>query len=65
MNPEEAVMIGEDVRAMTLVASHWGTINLSDEFPWEPPERFYKAGIDSGMKKEKIWIMKVGESRPL
>ncbi len=65
MNPEEAVTAAKEVHAKTLIASHWGTINLSDEPPWEPPERFFKACIDNGMKKKKIWVLKTGETRPL
>ncbi|WP_022663708.1 MBL fold metallo-hydrolase [Desulfospira joergensenii] len=65
MNPEEAVTTGKDLQAMTLIASHWGTINLSDEPPWEPPKRFHKAGIDNGLMENNIWVMKIGETRPL
>lgn len=65
VNPEEAVKAGREVGAEILIASHWGTINLSDEPPWEPPERFKKAGIDSGMAEKNIWVIKIGETRPL
>ena len=64
-NPEKAVITGKDLRAMTLIASHWGTINLSDEPPWEPPKRFLKAGIDNALTENNIWIMKIGETRPI
>lgn len=64
MNPDEAVKAGTDLRATNLIASHWGTINLSDEPPWEPPELFLKAGINSGFMENNIWIMKIGETRP-
>jgi L-ascorbate metabolism protein UlaG (beta-lactamase superfamily) len=64
--PEEAVSIGIDVRAKTLIASHWGTISsLSDEPIFEPPIRFKKAGIDSGFSDKDLWTMKVGETKPL
>lgn len=65
ITPEEAVAIGNEVRADTLIASHWGTINLSDEPPWEPPKRFSKAGLDNGFSEETLWVMKIGETRPL
>jgi len=65
VTPEEAVSIGVDVRANTLIASHWGTISsLSDEPPFEPPERFKESGIDNEFVEEDLWIMKVGETRP-
>jgi N-acyl-phosphatidylethanolamine-hydrolysing phospholipase D len=64
--PEEAISIGIDVRAKTLIASHWGTISsLSDEPTFEPPIRFKKAGRDSGFSEKDLWTMKVGETKPL
>jgi len=66
VTPEEAVSIGKDVRAKTLIASHWGTISsLSDEPMFEPPIRFKKAGRDSGFSEKDLWIMKVGETKTL
>lgn len=66
VTPEEAVSIGADVRAKTLISSHWGTISsLSDEPMFEPPIRFKKAGRDGGFSDENLWIMKVGETRLL
>jgi N-acyl-phosphatidylethanolamine-hydrolysing phospholipase D len=63
VTPEEAVSIGTDVRAKTLIASHWGTVSsLSDEPPFEPPKRFKKAGINNGFSEQNLWIMKVGET---
>jgi L-ascorbate metabolism protein UlaG (beta-lactamase superfamily) len=38
--PEEAVRLGRDLGARRLVGMHWGTIQLTDEPPFEPPERF-------------------------
>jgi N-acyl-phosphatidylethanolamine-hydrolysing phospholipase D len=64
--PEEAVSIGIDVRAKTLIASHWGTVSsLSDEPIFHPPIRFKKSGADSGLSNKNLWTMKVGETRPL
>jgi N-acyl-phosphatidylethanolamine-hydrolysing phospholipase D len=64
--PEEAVMIGKDLGATTLVASHWGTISsLSDEPAFEPPVRFKKAGYGNGFSDQTLWVMKIGETKPL
>ncbi len=63
VNPEEAIKIGMDINANVLVAGHWGTIELSDEPPWEPPKRFRTAAKSVGIDQERIWIMKIGESR--
>ncbi|MEN8167898.1 MAG: MBL fold metallo-hydrolase, partial [Pseudomonadota bacterium] len=66
ITPEEAVAIGKEVHAKTLIASHWGTVSsLSDEPPWEPPKRFKKAGFANGFSNKTLWVMKVGETRPL
>ena len=64
--PKESVSIGKDVRAKTLIASHWGTISsLSDEPMFEPPIRFKKSAVESGFSDKNLWIMKVGETREL
>lgn len=63
--PEEAVTIGKEINAKTLLGIHWGTIELSDEDPWEPPERFNEAAKKSGYSPDDIWIFKIGETRIL
>ncbi|MDF1685716.1 MAG: MBL fold metallo-hydrolase [Parvibaculaceae bacterium] len=63
--PEEAVQIGLDLRARQLVGMHWGTVVLTSEPPFEPPERFLAAGAAQGIAPENLWIMKIGETRPL
>ncbi|KTD61163.1 MBL fold metallo-hydrolase [Legionella spiritensis] len=61
--PELAVKIGRELRAETIIPIHWGTIILSDEPPFAPPERFYQAALAEGFSRENIWIMKIGETR--
>ena len=63
--PEEAVQMGQDLKAKTLVGMHWGTVVLTQEPPFEPPERFVAAGKEAGLADEAVWVMKIGESRPL
>ena len=63
--PEEAVQMGRDLRATRLVGMHWGTVVLTQEPPFEPPERFITAGRDSGYAPEDLWVMKIGETRSL
>jgi len=66
VTPEEAVSIGVDVKAKTLIASHWGTVSsLSDEPPFEPPIRFSKSALENGFLMDNIWVMKVGETRAM
>ena len=66
VTPEEAVAIGLDVKAKTLIGSHWGTLSsLSDEPTFEPPVRFKASGVEGSFTSENLWIMKVGETRPM
>ncbi|EKD70482.1 MAG: hypothetical protein ACD_46C00523G0008 [uncultured bacterium] len=65
ISPEEAVTIGQELRAKTLVAMHWGTIILSDEPSFEPPERFYRAAQLANYPKDTIWVLKIGETRKI
>ncbi|MEQ9146322.1 MAG: MBL fold metallo-hydrolase [Parvibaculaceae bacterium] len=64
-SPEEAVQMGLDLNARTLVGMHWGTVVLTQEPPFEPPERFLAAGHEAGYDDETLWIMKIGETRAL
>jgi N-acyl-phosphatidylethanolamine-hydrolysing phospholipase D len=64
-DPEEAVSLGRDVRAATLVAMHWGTIVLTDEPPFEPPGRFLAAATRAGFSDGRAWVMRIGETRAM
>jgi len=64
-SPEEAVLIGQDVKSKTLVAMHWGTVRLTDEPLFEPPGRFLQAASDAGYDDANTWVMSIGESRTL
>jgi L-ascorbate metabolism protein UlaG (beta-lactamase superfamily) len=64
-SPEEAVQMGIDLRARRLVGMHWGTVLLTVEPPFEPPGRFLAAGDAQGFAPEDLWIMRIGETRPL
>ncbi len=63
--PNEAVQVGLEVKAETIVAMHWGTIELSDEPHFEPPKRFIRSAQKAGISKERAWVMKIGETREL
>jgi N-acyl-phosphatidylethanolamine-hydrolysing phospholipase D len=62
-DPEQAVCLGRDVRAAALVAMHWGTIVLTDEPPFEPPQRFRAAANRAGFSDGRTWVMRIGETR--
>ena len=62
-NPEEAVQVANDVKASLIIPSHWGTIVLTDESPWEPPERYRAFAVKNGIGDDRACIMKIGETR--
>jgi N-acyl-phosphatidylethanolamine-hydrolysing phospholipase D len=64
-DPEEAVRIGRDLGCRRLVGMHWGTIVLTVEPPFEPPERFRIAGRAAGYDDADVWVMRIGETRGL
>ena len=62
-NPEEAIQLANDVKADIIVPSHWGTIELTDEPHWEPPERYRQFAVKNGISDSRAWVMKIGETR--
>jgi N-acyl-phosphatidylethanolamine-hydrolysing phospholipase D len=62
-NPEEAVQIARELRAERIIGMHWGSIALTDEPPFEPPERFRRAAGAVGYPDDKAWVMRIGETR--
>jgi L-ascorbate metabolism protein UlaG (beta-lactamase superfamily) len=65
VNPEEAVKIHRDLRAVRSVAMHWGTFVLTDEPLDEPPRRLATALHAAGLTHEHFWLLKHGETRRL
>jgi N-acyl-phosphatidylethanolamine-hydrolysing phospholipase D len=65
MGPEEAGRAWELLGADKLVAMHWGTFKLTDEPVSEPPERARAWFDGSGHPRERLWVLDVGETRPL
>jgi L-ascorbate metabolism protein UlaG (beta-lactamase superfamily) len=63
VTPEEAVRIGRDLNARRLAGMHWGSIQLTDEPPFEPPARFRTAAAEAGYGDEDAWVMAIGETR--
>jgi N-acyl-phosphatidylethanolamine-hydrolysing phospholipase D len=61
--PEEALALFTAVRARTFVAMHWGTFDLADEPIDEPPRRLREAATRQGLDRERVWILKHGETR--
>lgn len=65
MNPEEAGRAWEILGARRLVAMHWGTFKLTDEPLGEPPERLRAFWKERAHDRERLWILDLGETRPL
>lgn len=61
MNPAEAVQAGRDLGARALIGMHYGTFDLSDEPPSEPPELFHAAGRVAGYDNADIWLPPIGQ----
>jgi L-ascorbate metabolism protein UlaG (beta-lactamase superfamily) len=43
LGPEQAMQVGQEVRARTLIPVHWGLVKLAHHAWTEPPERFLAA----------------------
>jgi L-ascorbate metabolism protein UlaG (beta-lactamase superfamily) len=66
MNPEDAGQAFIALGARNLVAMHWGTFRLTDEPLGEPPERMRAFFAEHPeIDPARLWILDVGESRPL
>jgi len=63
--PEGGLRIGLDLGAQTLIGMHWGTILLGDDGPTQAAEAFRQAGRDAGLPDERVWLMRIGETREL
>ncbi len=63
LDPEEAIQAAFDVRATRVVGMHFGTFDLTDEPPDEPPQRFHAEAARRGLDPEHAWTLDVGESR--
>ncbi len=61
--PANCVRIGLDVGAQTMVAMHWGTIPLGEDQGQEAALRFRQGGRELGLADERLWIMRIGETR--
>jgi N-acyl-phosphatidylethanolamine-hydrolysing phospholipase D len=63
LNPEEAVVAALDVRAERVLAVHWGTFDLTDEAPAEPPARLHREVARRGLDAERFRTPPLGETQ--
>ena len=61
--PEEAILIARDIGAKAAVGMHWGAIMLTPENPFEAPQRFRAAALQTQYGEGNAWIMQQGETR--
>ncbi len=65
VDPDEAAAGFEALGARNLLAMHWGTFRLTDEPVGEPPARLRAWWRARGLRDERLWILDIGEARPL
>jgi len=65
MNPMESFQAELDLKAQTMIAIHWGTIDLSEEPLFEPAKLFKKVAIQKKFDPKRLWILKIGDTRVL
>ena len=63
VEPEESVQIHLDLRSQQSVAMHWGTFQLTEEPPDQPPQKLAKALLEKSVNAEKFWVFQHGETR--
>jgi N-acyl-phosphatidylethanolamine-hydrolysing phospholipase D len=63
MNPEEALRAALDVHATNAIAIHYGTFDLTDEPPDEPPRRFHAAATANNVPDDRVWTPPIGQTR--
>jgi N-acyl-phosphatidylethanolamine-hydrolysing phospholipase D len=61
--PEEALQALADVGGRHLVPIHWGTFDLADEPIGEPPVRLAAEAERLGLARDRIWLLRHGETR--
>lgn len=63
--PETCLRLGMDLGAHTLLGVHWGTVRVGDDGFDDAPKGFVAAGRRAGIPDDRVWIMRIGETRVL
>jgi N-acyl-phosphatidylethanolamine-hydrolysing phospholipase D len=63
LDPKEAIQAGLDVRAKHILGMHYGTFDLTDEPPDEPPRWFHAEARRRKLAVKRVWTFNVGETR--
>lgn len=62
VDPEEAVQVHQDVKAVRSIAMHWGTFELSREYYLEPPLKLKQAMEKAELPIDQFMVLKHGET---
>ncbi len=62
-NPEEALAALAEVRGRIFVPLHWGTFDLADEPPGDPPRRLAAEARRLQLGPDRVWLLRHGETR--
>ncbi|TWC64525.1 MBL fold metallo-hydrolase [Herbaspirillum sp. SJZ099] len=65
VDPAQAVLIHEDVRAKRSIGIHWGTFELADEPLDEPPQKLAEALKEAHLPADQFITLKHGETLKL
>ncbi len=63
--PAQAIAIARDLGVKTVVGMHWGSVRLTNEPAFEPPELFLEEGVKAGYAPADLWALKIGETRSI
>jgi N-acyl-phosphatidylethanolamine-hydrolysing phospholipase D len=61
--PEQAVRASVDLRSRVLLGIHWGTFDLAEEPLDESPRRMLAEAERLGIRPDRVWTLKLGETR--
>lgn len=62
INPEEAVLMHQDVKSKLSIGMHWGTFQLTAEPIMEPVERLQKALQEAKLEEDEFITLAIGET---
>ncbi|MFZ9276210.1 MAG: MBL fold metallo-hydrolase, partial [Candidatus Fonsibacter ubiquis] len=64
-NPAEALDIARNLKAKKVIGTHWGTILMSLEDPFEPPTKFLVNAKNYGYQEKDAILFKIGETKTI